>query len=101
MIWKVIFLIYLRNLGKVIILEDIPNITGEDFWTRQHYYDFDIPYHFFNLNSLVKRIESLGYILKDELEYNEMYPVNWEYQIKVDESILIPCSSKTLIFKRN
>ncbi len=96
----------LRHLKSVLlrpwaylILEDIPNFNGPDFWTRQQYYNFNIPYHFFNINKLRRYIESLGYRLEASSDYPESYPENWEYKIRGNGLLRVPNSAKTLIFK--
>jgi len=83
---------------KFIVLEDIPNIDGPDIWTIQRYYNFCIPYHFFNIKSLVSYIESLGYKMQMQIDYNETYPENWEYRIKNGQSLISPNTPQTLIF---
>ena len=95
------FLEILSFPWKYIILEDIPNVTGQDFWTRQRYYNFCIPYHFFNIDSLISDIESSGPKLQAQLDYNENYPVNWEYRVKSSGNFITPRTSQTLIFNRH
>jgi putative methyltransferase (TIGR04325 family) len=97
---KVDFLDLLLKPWEFIILEDIPNVKDSDFWSLQKYYDYKIPYHFFNLQSLVNQIESMGYKLINQINYYERYPENWDYQIKNVNSLITPNSPQTLIFRR-
>lgn len=84
---------------KFIILEDIPNIEGPDIWTRQQYYNFCIPYRFFNIKLLISYIESLGYKMQIQTDYKETYPENWEYRIKNGKNLISPNTPQTLIFE--
>ena len=95
------FLEFLSFPWKYIIFEDIPNVAGQDFWTRQRYYNFGIPYHFFNIGSLISDIESSGLKLQVQIDYKENYPEDWEYQIKNRENFITPRTSQTLIFNRS
>lgn len=83
-----------------IVLDDIPHLDGRDLWTRQQYYDFNVPYHFFDLKSLIAYIESMGYKILEQAEYCENYPENWQYKIKNAESSISPRTSSSLIFRR-
>jgi hypothetical protein len=84
---------------KFIILEDLPNIEGPDIWTRQRYYNFCIPYRFFNIKLLINYIESLGYKMQIQSDYKETYPENWEYLIKNGQNLISPNTPQTLIFE--
>jgi len=95
------FLNLLSHPWKFVLLEDIPNLSNRDIWTRQHYYNFEIPYHFFNLDLIIANIESRGYVLESQNEYLQIYPENWHYQIEHNQNLIIPSNPKTLVFSRH
>ena len=95
------FLDFLSFPWKFIVLEDIPNIMGPGFWTRQQYYDFSLPYHFFNINSLISTIETFGFKLQVKNDYIQTYPENWEYRINNNDILIRPDTPQTLIFGRS
>lgn len=66
---------------EYIVLDDIPISNANNFITLQKYYDSLNLYYFFNPNNLIIELAKLGYKLDRKMNYPNVYPDDWKYQI--------------------